>query len=181
MILKRVSSEAEMVFEFLRAEYGSPTYRDYILGAGLSPSAIASLLNVPFSSNHSDNNIREKLLAYRGFPDSRIFENFSRNLKWSLFEAKVADVKTLRYFNCDPWNIAAPSLLVGDGAANLNQLGPKVPAILTIAGNFCTGWTCGPLIAVSNGISTTLLEGNTRATGFVLSNVSKSIEILIGQ
>ena len=176
MIQERDASEEEMILEFLKAEYGRPLIDDADL------------------SDDEQNGRRARLLdARRGYTSrSLIFANFPRDVRWRHSKLTSGDYGRLRYVNISPWRaLAVPELRVIDGAfriaentfdRTINNIGPYISKIQAIARSIRDGRDpCAALILADVGDGRLIvLEGNHRATAFVIANVSRPIAALIG-
>jgi hypothetical protein len=175
MIEERDASEEEMVLEFLKAECG-PLIDD----ANLSD----------FEQNARRAQVLDSLRGYAR--RSSLFANFPRDVRWKRSKLTNADYEHLRYVNSSPWRqLAGPGLRVIDGASRISEnnfdrtvdgierIASKIQAIVRsiLAGRQPDAALI--LSEVGDG-RLVVLEGNNRATAFVIANVDRPIAILIG-
>jgi hypothetical protein len=176
MIVERDASEEEMILEFLKAECGRPLIDD----ADLSDAA--------------QNAQRAKMLdARRGYLSRQsIFTNFPSDVHWKSLKLTSQDFPHLRYVNSSPWRpLAGEALRVTDGASRIVEstfdfaipnIDLVVAKIQSIARSIREGRDVGPaliLADIGDG-KMVLLEGNHRATAYVIANVGKPIPALSG-
>lgn len=186
--LLRPSSEAEMVFEFVKAELESPIYEDR---CKISPAySRDELIEYPDLNNREHNAARLNMLFYRGYlTRSWLFSGFPYNVEWSLKRFSLAELGAFRYCNAAPWSILVDKgRLVKDGVVEIKNavaraLSLKVPvsAVLDVRRQYEQGKRFPRLIAVEVDRSHVLVEGHSRATAFVGSRVDRRVEVLVGR
>ncbi|MDO4318747.1 MAG: hypothetical protein Q4C48_11180 [Lachnospiraceae bacterium] len=106
MNIIRKSSEDEMIFEFLKAEYSSDRFSEDIEEAMHHLSLENGVILSADLHNAEENALRKKLLGeFRGYGQNReLFENFPMELEWSLCSFSGDDLKKIRYIDYDYWN-----------------------------------------------------------------------------
>ncbi len=166
------SNENEMVLAFLRAEFYSPRYKEWIRRA---LGHDASLLNRPRLDDATENAARKQVLAeFRGFgADALLFRGFPVEVQWVRVEATVAEVADMKYAKYATWiTLSGGSRIVRDGAANVDTIPTDEDAnanIRAVTRDVERGQSYPPLIAaaVSNDETHVLVEGHTRASAYV--------------
>lgn len=95
MNIIRKSSEDEMVFEFLKAEYSSDRFSEDIEEAMHHLSLENGVILSADLHNAEENALRKKLLGeFRGYgQDRELFEHFPTELDWSLCSFSGDDLK----------------------------------------------------------------------------------------
>lgn len=106
MNILRASSEAEMIAEFLKAEYRSERFSEQIKEAMSALSLNESIILSADLNNADENNARKKLLGeFRGYGLNReLFERFPTEITWSLCNFVNGDLKNIRYIDYSYWN-----------------------------------------------------------------------------
>lgn len=106
MNILRASSEAEMIAEFLKAEYRSERFSEQIKEAMSALSLNESIILSADLNNVDENNARKKLLGeFRGYGLNReLFERFPTEITWSLCNFVNGDLKNIRYIDYSYWN-----------------------------------------------------------------------------
>jgi hypothetical protein len=174
--MQRAASEEEMILEFLKAEYRRPLIDDADLSDAQQNAQRAQMLD-----------------QRRGYTSRRyIFTNFPRDVHWRCSTLMSKDFEHLRYVNSSPWRpLAGADLRVVDGADRIKQnsfnraipdIEMLVSKIRSIARSINEGRDPGAaliLAEVGDG-RMVLLEGNHRATAYVIANVARPIATLIG-
>jgi hypothetical protein len=174
MIVQRDASEEEMILEFLKAEFGRPLIDDADL------------------SNAEENAKRSQMLdARRGYTSrTLIFKNFPRAVSWKYCTLTKEDFGSLRYVNSSPWRtLAGPDLRVVDGANHIREntldrtiLDVVAPKVQAIAHSIAEGRhpDAALILAEIGDGRLIVLEGNHRATAFVLANTDRPVTALVG-
>jgi hypothetical protein len=175
MIEERAVSEEEMLLEFVKSEYGD-------------------LINDPDLSDAEQNARRAHMLEmHRGYTSRRgLFRNFPHEVHWRLAKLTTGDFERLRYVNSSPWRpLTGLSLRVIDGASRIAErtFDPKIDGIERCASKI---WDIARSIQHGGNVIAALIladvedgrlvviEGNHRATAFVIANVGSPIPALIG-
>lgn len=106
MNILRASSEAEMIAEFLKAEYRSERFSEQIKEAMDALSLNESIILSADLRNADENTARKKLLGeFRGYGLNReLFERFPTEITWSLCNFVNGDLKNIRYIDYSYWN-----------------------------------------------------------------------------
>jgi hypothetical protein len=166
------SNENEMVLAFLRAEFHSPRYKQWIRQA---LGHDASLLNRPRLDDAAENAARKRVLSgFRGFgANTLLFTGFPMDARWVRVEASAAEVADMKYAKHETWiTLSGGSRTVRDGAANVDKIPTGEDAnanIRAVVREVQRGQSYPPLIAaaMSSDDKHVLLEGHTRATAYV--------------
>jgi hypothetical protein len=174
--MERDASEEEMILEFLKAECSRPLIYDADLSDAVQNAKRA-----------------QKLDARRGYTSrTAIFRNFPREVRWRYSTLTAQDFERLRYVNSSPWRqLAGDGLRVIDGANHIKQNipNPAVPGIHTltlkieaIARSIREGRdpTAALIVAEVGDGRMIVLEGNNRATAYVIANVGRPVVTLFG-
>lgn len=128
-------------------------------------------------------------LAYtRGYSDKFIFEGLPvSDMDWYRVKASVEELGAFSYLNYLTFHeITEGSLLIRDGAANIDRLQVREELnqrIRSVEAAVRRGDKPPPLIAVAKdqGDQPIVIEGNTRATAYVLcKQPSDTLEIILG-
>lgn len=106
MNILRASSEAEMIAEFLKAEYRSERFSEQIKEDMSALSLNENIILSANLNNADENNERKKLLGeFRGYGLNReLFERFPTEITWSLCNFVNGDLKNIRYIDYSYWN-----------------------------------------------------------------------------
>jgi len=106
MEMIRVSSEAEMILEFLKAEWASERFSERI-GEVMEQLGIREILITEADlNNETENEQRKRLLgAFRGYGENReLFERFPKVSEWNLCKFSGNDLEHIRYIDYSYWN-----------------------------------------------------------------------------
>jgi hypothetical protein len=170
----RPVSEDEMILAFLQAECDAPRWKAWIaeaLGGDLTP------ITTPNLEDDEQNAMRRHALGqYRGYGrDGYIFRGFPADTEWFAATVTCAELAAFRYLNHKTFiELSQGSRLVGDGAANLDVVTAQEGLNDRIRGlrdAVEAGRRFPALIAVAHArdVPPVLIEGNTRATAYVLA------------
>jgi hypothetical protein len=188
--LGEVVTEDEMIAAFAKGEIDSPRYgrswQELLLNRWGRPR---SLVDHPDLSNPVENNIRRDLLtAFRGYPDTLLFQGFPSNVIWHRGSVQRGGVGNLLYANFSTWvRISENSRLVRDGAANVDRIaigddgtnGFIREAERLIAGGTDLGKPL--LVGTDRDGPFVVLEGHARATGHALNSALPGfVPVLVG-
>jgi hypothetical protein len=177
-----------MVLEFVRAELDSEVYRDQcVIPAGHSR---ADLIDQPDLANFEHNALRLGMLWYRGYPAREyLFDGFPRNVTWNLRLFSLVELGECRYANCPPWSdlagghrlVRLGATALGTDSSNASGLTTTAEIVSKISRRLAAGEKLATLIAVEVDGSFVLVEGHKRATAFVDAEVSRPVQIIVGQ
>jgi hypothetical protein len=173
MIVERHASEEEMILQFLKAEYVRPLIDDADL------------------SDQEQNARRAQMLDERRGYTSRsfLFANFPHGVQWKYSKLTKEDFERVRYVNSSPWRpLAGRELRVIDGARRIAEGSPTIPSgvhvqkINNIVRSIREGRDpdAALILADVGDGRLMLLEGNNRATAFVIASVDRPIAALLG-
>jgi len=181
------ATQNEMILAFLRAEIRSSRYGEFIV-QNLAPTGFDErLIDLPNLADETENNARERLLCYRGWPNTALFQGFPRDATWRRARLEARDFETMRYIDdADSgkhWvEISDGTRLVTVGARNLRQRPDDLATqqIAAIAEQIRTGLRFPELITVqADNASLILLEGHSRATAYVIEQFVDDVEALV--
>lgn len=190
MKILRKSSEAEMIAEFLNAEYRSERFCEQIKEAMDKLSLVESIILAADTSRADENTARKNLLGeFRGYGLNReLFERFPTDVEWSLCSFVSGDLKNIRYIDYSYWNelsrgtrsplTAAQTILDGteiygqssEGflkAAKFIKYGGKFPKVILLTSDF---------------EHFVIVEGHLRMTAYALApECFNNIECFVGK
>lgn len=105
MQIIRPSSEAEMIYEFLKMEFTSDRYRDKIEAVLSELNTDKYIITDGNIESVEENAIRAEILKrFRGWPDKEIFENFPNSVQWVWAEFNTDDITKIKYIEYSYWN-----------------------------------------------------------------------------
>ena len=194
----------DMILEFLRAEVDSPRFGPsvaYAIATLGSGSTREHLIDNGDTTNAEQNIMRSTILrSYRGYPDEDLFRGFPLDTTWVQCSLQLEDLKVVQYAKIAEWmQLSQDTRLVGVAAQvvaldrvesisnryglseqSANKLRETARNVRSVAHDYRQGKRYPKLIGVRVGTGIVLLEGHTRATGFVLSGLVRSIELYLG-
>jgi hypothetical protein len=181
------ATQDEMILAFLRAEIRSSRYRQLIMQNLARVGFEERLIDSPNLADARENNARERLLCYRGWPNTFLFQGFPRDATWRRVLLEPRDFEAMRYIDdADTgrhWvNLSDGTRLVTVGARNVRQRPTNHDAqqIVAIAERVRTGSRFPELITVqADDASLILLEGHSRATAYVIEQLFDRVEALV--
>ncbi len=182
------ATEDDTILAFLRAEIDSARFGSKY-AAILSNSRLdrRSLIDKPDLNSAQDNWTRRELLKLvRGYgSNAYLFRGFPTNVQWRRLGLQSNDLSNLKYANCSPWvELSHGTRIVTDGAKNIDLINTPVDIdknVKAVADDLKLGKRYPDLIGVNgNSDEIILLEGHTRATAYVLAQLSESIQCIIG-
>lgn len=190
MNILRASSEAEMIAEFLKAEYRSERFSEQIKGAINALSLNESIILSADLSNANENTARKKLLGeFRGYGLNReLFERFPTEITWSLCDFVNDDLKNIRYIDYSYWNelsqgtrspmMAAQTILNGIEIYEQNNEGfVKAAKFLKDGGKFLR-----TILLTSDFEYFVIVEGHLRMTAYALApECFNNVECFVGE
>jgi len=102
----RKSSEAEMISEFLRAEYSSVRFSEQLVVTMGRLGITETIITEANLKDESENVQRKKLLGdFRGYGEDReLFEHFPMVSEWTLCRFSGTDLEHIRYIDYSYWN-----------------------------------------------------------------------------
>ena len=106
MKMMRDSSEAEMVFEFLRTEFYSDRFSEQLKKAMKTLSIDDQILLSANLENKEEKALRKELLGeFRGYGRNKeLFENFPSQIEWSICSFSKDDLEKIKYIDYSYWN-----------------------------------------------------------------------------
>lgn len=175
--------ENEVVLAFLQGEAKSPRF-----GSRYKTATWDLIYNANIEDS-SQNLKRNKILAScRGWgTKTKLFENLDINrFSWEREQISIKDLGNARYLNHpQPKKLGGKTCAkVTEGAANIFSVYVPVwsETIFSIVLDVVRGIKQPPLVAIRDkkGEDLYLLEGNTRATAYVVAKIVEPIDIFIG-
>lgn len=106
MKILRNSSEAEMIYEFLRTEFFSDRFSEQLKKAMNALSIDEQLILSADLRNEDENALRKELLGeFRGYGrNEELFENFPSQIEWSVCSFTEEDLEKIQYIDYSYWN-----------------------------------------------------------------------------
>lgn len=186
--------EDNVVLAFVKAEIDSPLYGpNYQTQLASLGTSRKNLIDNADLSDLRQNEQRKKLLqSVRGYPGKALFLHFPRDTTWHRAQLEPSEIAVLRNGRFDNWiELTKGSRSVTQGAAEIasgvaersaNEAIRKIAAgVKEVAEKIRTGHKFPELIVVqATDGSLILLEGNTRATAYVLTGKSEPTEVFVG-
>lgn len=186
----RTSSEDEMISEFLKAEYRSERFSEQIKKAMKELLLDESIILSADLNDAKENISRKKLLGeFRGYGlDRELFEDFPKEIQWSLCNFMSDDLDFIRYIDYSYWNelsqgthsplVAAQTILNGVEIYNLINAGfIKAAEFIKSGGNFPR-----PILLTSDMEHFVIVEGHLRFTAFALvPECFNNVECFVGK
>lgn len=190
MDILRMSSEDEMVLEFLKAEYFSDRFSEHIKEIMKEHLLNEHLILSGDINNADENTARKKLLGlFRGYGlDLELFERFPKNIKWHLCCFKNGDLKNIRYIDYSYWNelsagtrsplVAAKQILSGAKIYGQSSDGfLRAAEFIKKGGKFAR-----PIFLTSDFLHFVIVEGHLRITAYALADAwFDNIECFVGE
>lgn len=190
MNVLRTSSEDEMILEFLKAEYRSERFSEQIKKAMKELLLDESIILSADLNNTNENIARKKLLGeFRGYGLNRdLFENFPRDIQWSLCNFVSDDLNKIRYIDYSYWNelsqgthsplTAAQTIQKGIEIYDQSNAGfVKAAEFIKSGGKFSR-----PILLTSDSEHFVIVEGHLRITAFALvPERFNNIECFVGK
>lgn len=189
MNILRTSSEAEMIAEFLKAEYRSERFAEQIKGVMDKFFQDEKIILSADLNNADENAARKKLLGeFRGYGLNReLFERFPAEITWSLCNFANNDLSKIRYIDYSYWNelsqgtksplTAAQAILNGTeiyGQSNAGFI--KAAEFIKNGGKFYR-----PILLTSDFERFVIVEGHLRITAFALMpEYFNNVECFVG-
>lgn len=171
----RESNEAEMILEFLKGEINSQRFHKDLCHVLSSFHLDEAIINHGDITKEQENSQRLKIMkAFRGYPDTGLFENFPQINEWNLIELNGSDIDHIFYIDYDYWNELSNGTSKPVEAAKTIQSGKGIYGVSNQP--FFDGVTYSethrfpPVILITcNDEKYLILEGHSRMTvyGFV--------------
>lgn len=190
MNILRASSEAEMIAEFLNAEYRSERFYEQIKEAMDKLCLDDRIILSADLTCADENTARKKLLGeFRGYGLNReLFERFPTEIEWSLCNFASGDLSKIRYIDYSYWNelsqgthsplTAAQTILNGTEIYGQSNDGfVKAAEFIKSGGKFFR-----PILLTSDHESFVIVEGHLRMTAFALApEYFNDVECFVGK
>lgn len=101
----RISSEAEMILEFLKGEIKSNRFNENLTETLNQLNLDSSIIENGNILNEKENLLRLKIMKiFRGYPDKELFKNFPKIDEWCLVKLNSHDIDNVYYIDYDYWN-----------------------------------------------------------------------------
>jgi hypothetical protein len=197
MIERGPASADEMVLTFIRNEIDSPRFAEFY-AKGIAKYGLdrAELIDRADLSDKRANWNRIRILGWvRGYfttADNTLFTRFPRDARWRRVFLEQSDIVRLRYPNCAPWLQMPPgNRRVIDCAHNYLDM-PVIRKPFRVADNVKAQITemvataklgdCLPelIVVEGKGEELILIDGNCRATAFVIAGPPDLIPAMLG-
>lgn len=189
MNILRASSEAEMISEFLKAEFCSERFSEQIKEVMEELLVDDKIILSADLNNTDENDARKKLLGeFRGYGLNReLFERFPAEITWSLCNFANGDLSKIRYIDYSYWNelsqgtksplTAAQTILNGTEIYEQNNAGfIKAAEFIKSGGKFFR-----PILLTSDFEHFVIVEGHLRITAFALvPEYFNNVECFVG-
>lgn len=189
MNILRASSEAEMIAEFLKAEYCSERFSEQIKEAMKELLLDDKIILSADLNNDDENTARKKLLGeFRGYGLNReLFERFPADITWSLCNFVSDDLSKIRYIDYSYWNelsqgtksplTAAQTILNGTEIYEQSNGGfIKAAEFIKSGSKFFR-----PILLTSDFEHFVIVEGHLRITAFALvPEYFNNVECFVG-
>ena len=190
MEIIRKSSEAEMISEFLKAEFASERFSEQLAESmerlGLAEKLITKAdLNV-----ETENALRKKLLGnFRGYGEKReLFERFPKVSEWNLCKFSENDLEHIRYIDYSYWNELSKGTGKPLSAAETIRNGIEIFGVsnegfLQAAEYIKSGGSFPKLFFLTADYKEfVIVEGHQRMTGYALvPECFKDVEVIVGK
>ncbi len=173
----RESSEAEMISEFLKAEYRSERFSGQIKQVMEKLLLCEDIILSADIGSADENAARKKLLGeFRGYGLNReLFENFPNDVQWSICSFVRSDLDNIRYIDYSYWNELSKGTHSPLTAARTIRSGVRIygqsnegfiKAAEFIKGG---GKFLRPVLLTADREHFVIVEGHLRITAFALS------------
>lgn len=186
MHLLRLTSEADMIASFLRAEITSRRFGLPIKAQLEQDRKDKCLVVAPDIAITSDNNYRRQLLAtYRAY----VFDELPVHIRWYRALLEREDIATVRYINDEYWNELSAHTRLAIVAAETIRTGREIygqsnQAFLQAAQALRAGAQFPEMIMVgaSPTSALTVYEGHLRLTAYLLAPecIPNQLEVIAG-
>jgi len=188
MIELGASSEAEMIAAFLRAEARSAArFGPALEFARRLIGAPSEVVDNPDTGDEAENAARLEIFRrYRGYPEHLLFRGFPA-VTWHRVQLEPGDFQRMRYAKEETTLVplSGPSRLVTEGARNFQAGVPAAAPMIHIAAiveAVKRGERFPELIAAQDTDgSLVLIEGHSRATGYVIAGRTDGIEAIVAR
>ena len=186
----KITSEDEMVLEFLKMELNSDRFSNEILRVLKDMGLDETLITKGNLLDSNENETRSKILGdFRGYKQNKdLFENFPNNISWYWAILEAEDLSKIKYVNYSYWNKlsnytsspleAAKTIVSGKEIYDVSNEG-----FLKALDYLRTGKKFPPLILLTdmNNDDLIILEGHKRITAYAIDpSYFKNVSALIG-
>lgn len=170
MRVLRAASQDEVIAAFLKAEIDSGRFRKYVVSRLSTLGVPDSIVRQPRFNDPREAELRARVLAYRGWPGTLLFENFPGAVVWTRVALTRAELAETEYPSLDEWKRRSPTRLPTPAAAGLRSGALAEPemrqACRLVSERYRLGSEVPPIIVVSTGLDgrRVVLEGCIRLT-----------------
>jgi hypothetical protein len=176
------ASSDEMVLSFIRAEIDSPVWGVYYQRAldGLRFER-SSLIDEADLKDSYANCVRGIILgAVRGYGrQDLLFRGFPSDTEWRRVSVDASDFRRLKYLNCSPFpDLSDGTREVEVGARNRDRDEDFAARVDGVVQAIARGASMPELILVEDAGRLVVLEGNTRATGYVRASTTSFLALV---
>ena len=190
MEIIRKSSEAEMIWEFLKAEYSSKRFTEQLTESMKRLGYEEELITTADLSNETENGKRKKLLGdFRGYGEDReLFERFPVVSEWKICHFSGTDLEKIRYIDYSYWNELSEGTGSPLNAAKTIRKGVRIfdvsnEGFLLAAEYVKKGGTFPKLFFLTADYeSFVIVEGHQRMTAYALEpECFRNVEAIVGK
>jgi len=185
----KISSENEMVYEFLKMEIESDRYEEQIETVLNEMQISRDIITNGNIMSERENNLRAEILRrFRGWRDEELFENFPQKIEWVWTEFGKEDISKILYIEYSYWNEisnytgspleAAKYILSGKPVFNM-----PTDHFIEASQELKNGITFPPMIFLTDESESRyiILEGHCRMTAYgLVPELFENIPVLLG-
>ena len=185
----KLSSESEMVYEFLKMEIESTRYKEKIESVLDEMQINREIITNGDITSDTENEIRAAVLGkFRGYPNEDMFDSFPRNIRWFWTEFDTDDIAKIRYIIYSYWNELSDytgSPLIAADTIRSGKMIYDLPNDDFISGAelIKSGHKFPPLIFLTdeNEERYVILEGHSRMTSYgLVPEMFRDVSVLLG-
>jgi hypothetical protein len=188
MIERGPATADEMVLAFVRGDIESLRFaKHYARALRFIEATRSQLIDQADLSNPAQNLQCSYLLErVRGYGrNALLFEGLPIDIAWRRVSVTPAELGSFSYMNFVTWlRLTNATRLISDGAANIGKVETAkemATGVAEIAARIERSETFPPLITVQSASGRIILvDGQIRATAYVLANAPPDIEMLVG-
>lgn len=190
MEILRKSSEEEMIWEFLKAEYSSKRFKEQLSESMKRLSCEEELITAADLNIETENEKRKKLLGdFRGYGENReLFERFPKVSEWTLCRVSGTDLENIRYIDYSYWNELSAGTKKPLAAAETIRNGTEIFGVsnegfLRAAEYIKSGGAFPKLFFLTaDYVNFVIVEGHQRMTAYALApECFKDVKVIVGK
>ena len=190
MEIIRKSSEAEMISEFLKAEFASERFSEQLAESMERLGVTENLIRKADLNDETENELRKKLLGnFRGYGENReLFERFPKVSEWNLCKFSGSDLECIRYIDYSYWNELSAGTKKPLAAADTIRSGTEIFGVsnegfLRAAEYIKNGGMFPRLFFLtSDDENFVIVEGHQRMTAYALApEYFREVEVIVGK